>query len=67
MTYSRLENLPSGYGVRAGASRDLNDWLVPLDERVVDAADGVETIEVRVDMTGRPRVFLRLGDMRPEP
>jgi hypothetical protein len=67
MTYSRLENLPSGHGVRAGASRDLNDWLVPLDERVVDAADGVETIEVRVDMTGRPRVFLRLGDMRPEP
>jgi hypothetical protein len=31
--------------VRAGASPDLIDWLVPRDERIVDAADGVEIIE----------------------
>lgn len=67
MTYSRLENPPSGHGVRASASQDLRSWLLPFDERVIDSADGVETIEARVNMTGRPRVFFRLSDMRPQP
>lgn len=67
MNYTRLENMPAGHGVQVSASSDLSDWSVPLDERIVDSADGVETIEVRVDVTERPRVFLRIIDRRPEP
>jgi len=67
MNYTRLENMPAGHGVRASASSDLSDWSVPLDERVVGSANGVETIEARVDVTEMPRVFLRIGDTRPQP
>jgi hypothetical protein len=38
-----------------------------VDERVVGSASGVETIEARVDVTGKPRAFLRIGDTRPAP
>lgn len=67
MTYTRLENMPSGHAVRASASSDLSNWSVPIDERVVGSANGVETIEARVDVTGMPNVFLRTGDTRPTP
>ncbi len=67
MTYTRLENMPAGHGVRASASFDLDDWTAPLDERVVDSVDGVETIEARLDVTGKPNAFLRIGDTRPTP
>lgn len=67
MTYTRLENMPAGHAVRASASSDLSNWSVPLDERVVGSANGVETIEARVDVTGMPNLFLRIGDTRPAP
>jgi hypothetical protein len=38
-----------------------------MDERVVGSADGVETIEARIDVTDMPRAFLRIGDTRPTP
>jgi hypothetical protein len=67
ITYTRLENMPAGHAVRASASSDLSNWSVPIDERVLGAANGVETVEARVDVTGMPNVFLRTGDTRPEP
>ena len=65
MIYTRLENMPAGHSVRSSASFDLNDWLVPVDERVVASSDGVETIEASVDTTGRHSAFLRIGDTQP--
>ena len=67
VTYSRLENLPAGHAVRASASTDLANWTVPLEERVIGSANGVETIEARADISGMPEVFFRIGDTRPEP
>lgn len=67
MAYTRLENMPAGHAVRASASSDLSRWSVPLDERVVASANGVETIEARVDVAAMPRVFLRTADTRPAP
>lgn len=67
MNYTRLEGMPSGHSVHASASVDLVNWSVPLEERIVDSADGVETVEVRVDVTARPRIFFRIVDTRPEP
>jgi hypothetical protein len=67
ITYTRLENMPAGHAVRASASSDLSNWSAPIEERVVGSANGVETIEARVDVTGMPNVFLRTGDTRPTP
>lgn len=67
MTYTRLENLPTGHAVRASASTDLANWSVPIDERVIDSANGVETIEARIDVSGLTTVFLRVGDSRAVP
>jgi hypothetical protein len=67
MDYTRMENLPPGHDIRCNASFDLTGWAVPVDERVVGSASGVETIEARVDVTGMPRAFLRIGDTRPAP
>jgi subtilisin family serine protease len=67
LTYTRLENMPLGHAVRASASSDLSDWSVPLDERVVGSSNGVETVEARIDVSGRPGMFFRIGDTRPEP
>jgi hypothetical protein len=67
MTYTRLENMPAGHAVRASASSDLSNWSVPIDERVLGSANGVETIEARVDVTGLPNLFLRTGDTRHAP
>lgn len=67
MNYTRMENMPPGHSVQVSASSDLINWSVPLDERIVGSANGVETIEVRVDVTERPRIFLRIEDTRPAP
>jgi len=67
MNYTRMENLPAGHDIRCNASFDLAGWAVPVDERVVGSANGVETIEARVDVTGMPRAFLRIVDTRPAP
>ena len=67
INYTRMENLPAGHEVHGNASFDLVSWAVPVDERVVGSADGVETIEARVDVTGMPRGFLRISESRPEP
>ena len=67
MTYTRMEDLPSGHDVRCRASSDLSDWSVPLDERVVGSANGIETIEARINISKMPRAFLRIGDTRPAP
>lgn len=67
MSYTRMENLPAGYRVFASASTDLSSWALPFDERVIGSSNGVETIEVRLDVTGMPRAFLRIGDNRPSP
>jgi len=67
MTYTRLENMPQGHSVRASASSDLANWSVPLNERVVNSINGVETIEARIDISQMPNAFLRIGDSRPAP
>ena len=67
ISYTRLENMPSGHGVQMSASSDLSDWSLSLAERIVDSSDGVETIEVRVDITATPKIFFRIRDTRPEP
>ena len=67
ITYDRLENMPTGHAVRASASTDLADWSLPLDERVIGSANGVETIEARIDVSGMAGVFLRIGDTRTAP
>jgi hypothetical protein len=67
MTYTRLENLPAGHTVRASASTDLANWTVPIDERIIGSANGVETIEARIDTSEMPGVFLRIGDTKGAP
>lgn len=66
MTYTRMENMPAGYSVRSGASFDLEDWSVPVDERVVGSIDGVETIEASIDTFERPSAFIRIVDSRQD-
>jgi hypothetical protein len=67
MSYTRLENMPAGHAVRARASSDLDDWSLPLDERVVGSANGVEIIETRVNVRGIPEAFMRIADTRASP
>jgi hypothetical protein len=65
MTYTRLAVMPEGYDARCVASSDLRNWSIPIQERVLDSAGGIDTIEVRVDTTGRPALFLSVADTRP--
>lgn len=67
MTYTRLETMPPGHSVRASGSFDLDDWTPPLNERVLDSIDGVETIEARLNVSQAPKAFMRIGDTRPQP
>lgn len=67
MNYTRLETMPAGHSVQMSASTDLIYWSVPLDERIVESVNGVETIEARVDVTQMPRIFFRIRDTRPAP
>jgi subtilisin family serine protease len=64
-TFTRIENLPAGHTVRPGATADLATWSLPLEERRIFSLDGVETIEVRLDVSGMPQAFLRIEDRRP--
>ncbi len=65
LNYSRLETMPTGYAVKASASTDLLEWTRPIDERILGAVDGIETIEIRFDTVGLPSAFLRVTDTQP--
>ena len=66
LTYSRMQTLTAGHGVRCEASADLANWgTLPLDERVIGSSNGIETIEARIDISTRARAFLRMADTRP--
>lgn len=65
LQYTRMEAMPSGHAIRGVLSGDLADWSLPLDERVIARANGVETIEVRFDSTTRPKAFFRISSDHP--
>ncbi|HEX7260690.1 MAG TPA: hypothetical protein VF258_02655, partial [Luteolibacter sp.] len=67
LTYSRLETMPDGHGVKCEASPDLNAWSLGLEERILSVDKGVETIEARVNVNSLKSAFMRTADIRPAP
>jgi subtilisin family serine protease len=64
-TYSRMAVMPDGYSTDGLASTDLADWNLPLMERVIGSADGIDVIEARLNATGHPKAFITVRDVQP--
>ncbi|MCH7224769.1 S8 family serine peptidase [Haloferula sp. A504] len=63
--YTRLSQPESGMDLVCRASEDLSDWDHPgLEQRVLSSEEGIDTMEARIPVLGRPRGFIRLEPQR---
>lgn len=66
MIYTRNTGLPDGYSLTALATREMTDWNLPdLQQRVIESANGIETVEARIPTNGHQKGFLRLRYTEP--
>lgn len=66
--YTRNTGAANGGSLNCQASRGLDHWNAPdLQERVINTHDGIETVEVRLPLSGGEKGFIRFRYIAPSP